>query len=173
MPGRIDITNQRFGRLVAIRPVGKDHRGGIQWLCHCDCGKYTTVTTANLRIGNTKSCGKHARANKPEYRVWNGMLNRCRNPNVPNYKSYGGRGITVDPRWNDFITFLNDVGPRPHPDFVLDRIDNHKGYFPDNVRWTDRSTSNKNRRPSISLKNYSTAELEAELMRRQSIKAET
>jgi hypothetical protein len=70
-----------------------------------------------------------------EYRIWADMLDRCRNPGKQAYPLYGGRGITVDPSWNDYATFFRDVGPRPSPKHSLDRIDNERGYGPGNVRW--------------------------------------
>jgi hypothetical protein len=78
------------------------------------------------------------------------MRSRCNNPNVRGYKLYGGRGIKVCSRWNNFANFLSDIlatiGERP-PDHSLDRIENSKGYFPGNVRWATRSIQMKNRRP--------------------------
>src|SRR5215467_3646307 len=139
MPTRpVDITNVRFGRLIAIRPVGKAVNRNILWLCQCDCGNQVIVSTGELRrkrrrrqtacgcmIGKTCKHGYNGK-NSPEYRAWHGMRSRCSDPNVRNYKDYGGRGITFDPRWNDFPTFLTDVGRRPHPELSLDRIDNDK-----------------------------------------------
>jgi hypothetical protein len=54
---RLDLTNQQFTRLTAIKAVGQDPKGQIQWLCQCDCGKTIIVTAARLRCGNVKSCG--------------------------------------------------------------------------------------------------------------------
>lgn len=50
----IDLTGQRFGRLVAIEPINIKH--GRAWRCRCDCGKETVVLTASLRKGLTRSC---------------------------------------------------------------------------------------------------------------------
>lgn len=72
------------------------------------------------------------------------MKQRIRDPNVPYYDRYGGRGLDMDPRWEKFEAFVADMGERP-PDpewwtsrkgyWSLDRIDNQRGYWPDNCRW--------------------------------------
>lgn len=79
------------------------------------------------------------------YRVYVSMLHRCRNVNHPNYASYGGRGITVCERWLSFEHFLNDLGPQP-AGMQLDRINNDKGYSPDNCRWATRKQNSRNTR---------------------------
>lgn len=182
MPKRIDITGQRFGRLIALRSVGKNAWGSVRWLCQCDCNNFHTVSVSNLKSGHVKSCGcitkegtrfAHGYATKgrrnPHYRIWSSMHERCGNPNNKSYKNYGGRGIKVDPRWNDFRNFLADVGERPHPSLSLDRINNNNGHYtPNNIKWATRSEQNKNRRPiRTRLDQYSTAELEAELRQRR------
>lgn len=73
------------------------------------------------------------------------MLYRCFNPERVKYENYGGSGVTVDPRWFVFETFINDMGPRPKG-YTLDRIDNTKGYGPDNCRWVDVNEQRTNRR---------------------------
>jgi hypothetical protein len=83
------------------------------------------------------------------YGVWQGMKQRCLNKNNPHYKNYGGRGITVCDRWiNDFHIFVSDIGKRPKG-FTLDRINNDKGYSPDNCRWATRSEQQLNRRDAV------------------------
>lgn len=72
----------------------------------------------------------------PEYRAWVGMHARCYNRNVKNYKKYGGRGIKVCERWDDFAAFLADMGPRPSARHSIDRFpDNDGDYESDNCRW--------------------------------------
>lgn len=76
-------------------------------------------------------------SNTPTYYTWAGMLARCRNKNDPAYPRYGGRGIEVCDRWSGdegFKNFLTDMGERPNG-LSLDRVDNSKGYLPENCRW--------------------------------------
>lgn len=85
-----------------------------------------------------------------EYRTWRHMLERCLNPDHPNYRYYGGRGITVCQRWQkSFETFVADVGRRPTNNLSLDRINNDGNYEPGNVRWATRAEQTRNRRPRV------------------------
>jgi hypothetical protein len=83
----------------------------------------------------------------PTYLSWDNMIQRCTNPNRPEYSYYGGRGITVCERWRDFTNFLADMGERPEGT-SLDRIDGDGNYEPGNCRWADRATQVANRRRS-------------------------
>jgi hypothetical protein len=164
----IDITGQRFGRLVALRRNGHS-RCAVVWECICDCGAVKNVNGTYLRDGTTTSCGcyhreaiairmtKHGFAPagklKTEYNTYRGMILRCTNPNAPSYRNYGGRGITVCDRWREsFTLFLEDMGLKPEKNYQLDRIDNDKGYSPDNCRWTTPTKNSNNRRNNVIIK---------------------
>ena len=79
-----------------------------------------------------------------EYWIWCRMRDRCRNENSSDYKYYGGRGITVCERWNDFLNFLADMGRAPIGR-SLDRIDNDGNYEPSNCRWATGQEQRRNR----------------------------
>lgn len=87
---------------------------------------------------------RHGMKGTRTYRIWKVMLTRCNNPNVINYSIYGGRGITVCPRWWSFVAFLADMGDAPDG-LTLDRKDGDKNYEPDNCRWATYSEQNNNR----------------------------
>ncbi len=162
---QIDITWQRFGKLTAIKPVGKSGHNGILWECRCDCGNIINRDCADLRSGNVKSCGcfrnekisavnrKHGESHKSRlYSVWVGMRQRCNDPNHKSYHNYGGRGISVCEEWNDFAIFKRwalengyDADAK-YGECTLDRIDVDGNYKPSNCRWVDSKTQAKNKR---------------------------
>ncbi len=79
------------------------------------------------------------------YRTWGRMLDRCENPHNEHYADYGGRGISVCANWHDFANFLQDMGVRPEGR-TLDRIDNLRGYEPENCLWATQSEQLRNTR---------------------------
>jgi len=87
----------------------------------------------------------HGLHNHPLYTTWCSMKNRCNCPSNPSYHRYGGRGIKVYDRWqSSFKNFFDDMGDIPSPLHSLDRIDNDKGYFPENCKWSTRQEQQLN-----------------------------
>lgn len=152
---RVDISGTTFGYLTAIERHSKTNGGRWKWLCNCLCGKQYIVSVSDLRNGKTVSCGcrkksghlvrKHGMKGSPEYITWVAMRNRCNNPNNPDYKYYGGRGIAVCQKWSDFLHFYKDMGCKPSG-YSIERIDVNQGYYPENCKWIPMSEQSKNRR---------------------------
>jgi hypothetical protein len=159
-----DFTGHRFGILTVIKFAGKRRgKSGYSkrfWLCRCDCGKTKEIFARE--IDRQQSCGclhytliakkltKHGYARqgnqKPEYRVWHGMLDRCTNKHCKSFRNYGDRGITVSDEWLDFKTFISDMGDRPSKKHTIERKNNELGYSKDNCYWALRSVQSRNRR---------------------------
>lgn len=155
---RIDISQERFGTLVAIEVVGR-RPGHTLWKCQCDCGHEVVVQLSNLRTGHTRNCGcsnraelgikeLHGYSGSRTHHSWRGMLERCRNPHHEAYRHYGGRGIKVCKRWRySFLNFLADMGERPEG-MTLDRKNVNGHYTKRNCRWATPVEQANNRRNS-------------------------
>jgi len=159
MPGRVDITGRKFGRLLVVEPDHWDQKQrSLYWKCLCDCGNQSVVCSKRLKKGETKSCGcfridaaktktlTHGRSKTKVYGVWNAMKMRCYNPLVEQYKNYGDRGIRVCYRWMTFENFYADMGDPPLG-MSIDRIANDGHYEPENCRWTTMKEQRANQRP--------------------------
>jgi len=90
---------------------------------------------------------QHGLGGTVEYMAWTNMLARCSNPARNDYYRYGGVGVTVCQEWRaSFLAFYQHIGPRPGPDYSVDRIDVLRGYEPGNVRWATRTEQQNNKR---------------------------
>lgn len=146
----IDLTGQRFGRLVVLRrapnAARNDSRVIVRWECVCDCGTARCVFATALRSGATRSCGclhaevvvslhvTHGESNGNgkrgtlEYRTWAGIKKRCLNKSDPNYKFYGLLGVGICARWrSSFEAFLSDMGRCP-AGLSIDRVETAGSY---------------------------------------------
>lgn len=104
------------------------------------------------------------RSRFPEYISWKCMMYRCYRLKDKSYDRYGGRGITVCPRWReDFWMFLKDMGPKPSRAHTIDRIDTDGNYYPENCRWSNPVEQSTNRRSTIFVGGKSLAQIAREL----------
>ena len=175
---KIDLTGQTINRLVVIREYGRTKSGKVTWLCRClgrqgdDCGKEVVVATCNLRNGHTKSCGclrdeklsamstsmstKHGCAYEPWYPTYIGMMMRCghrEGASEQELRLYRDRGITVCEEWRESPRAFGDwlLSHGWHKGLQIDRIDNDKGYSPDNCRVVTPKENANNRRNTVRL----------------------
>ena len=152
-----NLVGLRFSRLEVIARDGGDKWGRAKWICRCNCGKIKVVAGCHLRSGKTQSCGclqkevvaerlrTHGMVGTPTYRSWGCMLSRCTDPNHKQYAHYGGRGIEVCDRWLKFEGFFADMGKKPKG-LTVERMDNNKGYFPENCIYATYKEQNRNSR---------------------------
>lgn len=89
----------------------------------------------------------HGMTNTRLFSIWSGIKNRCYNKNKDEYIRYGAAGIGMCEEWlEDFMNFYNwSMNNGYADDLSIDRIDNSKGYSPDNCRWVDKETQTLNR----------------------------
>jgi len=153
MPRADDITGQRYGRLIGLRPdrVAGRHK---RWVFRCDCGNERSMFLSAVKKGDSKSCGcLRAERNRerslvhghsvgykvtPTRRAYTQAKSRCRNKSDPLYEKFGGAGIKMCARWADsFSAFLEDMGERPDGT-MLDRLEKTGDFEPANCMWASK-----------------------------------
>lgn len=152
-------AGKKFARLTVLSFEGGNPS---TWRCICTCGNHISARNYALKTGHIRSCGclardrliernkTHGLSKRPEYFVWQGMRARCRNPKNKHFADYGGRGIKICARWQEFGAFFFDMGPRPTPQHTLDRKNNDGHYEPKNCRWATGKEQAANKRRSLS-----------------------
>lgn len=158
-----EIKSQKYGKLSAIRRIGKDKHGHYLWECRCDCGNVVIAAQARLRSGRKRSCGclhKDAAQKRAKpyshrerlYVLWMGMRQRCSNPNNSSYAWYGGKGVTVCDEWeNNYLSFKKwalETGydeSLPRGMQTIERKNVGKGYSPDNCEWKTIQQQQRNK----------------------------
>ena len=167
MPKKIDMTGRVIGRLVVIREYGRAKGGEVLWLCKCECGNEVIVRGDHLRNEDTTSCGCYQRECTVEartthgasqtrlYSIWRAMLQRAgvykgASENVKH--NYKDRGIDVCDEWLVFENFRDWALSHGYKEGLqIDRIDNDKGYCPENCRWVTPKENTNNRRNTLRL----------------------
>lgn len=165
---------KRFNKLtvIDIEKIKTKSYTRIQYVCKCDCGNTKSISKYSVLKGSSTSCGCvrkdkitiHGFSHHPLYDIWNGIRRRCDNKKSKGYKHYGGRGIKYDESWRDNPEkFIEDIeknlGKRPSKKHSLDRIDNNKGYYIENLRWADYTEQARNKRSMTSTKHYCISEI--------------
>ena len=160
-----DYTGQEFGCVKVLRRVGSTPHGAALWdcVCTCGCGAHKLFGSSSLhemkkrkyprRCLQESHHVRHGGAYSRLYYIWQGMRERCSNPNYQYYDYYGGRGISVCPEWQEsfqaFQAWAISAGydeNAPRGQCTLDRINNDGNYEPSNCRWADGHTQNMNSR---------------------------
>lgn len=163
-----DLTGRVFGMLTVIKYLYMKKGRGSVWLCKCSCsGKLVEVPANSLVMKKTSSCGCFRSSLRGLwgtriYKIWEGMMDRCYNPNNKDYARYGGRGIAVDEVWHKFLPFYDNtiesynehVEQEGLKNTSLDRWPSNDGnYGPKNYRWATPLQQSNNRRNSPKTKN--------------------
>jgi hypothetical protein len=144
------LSGQIIGELTLIK--FSVIKGKYSWQCKCICGNNVIIEERWIAKRKFKDCGNCSYRKKfpLTYTSWIAMNQRCNDSNCPEYHRYGGRGITIDPRWYKFSNFLLDMGTPPicpitKQRYTLDRINNDGNYTKANCRWASVQDQNNNK----------------------------
>jgi hypothetical protein len=159
------MIGKKFGKLTVGSLLDERKHGQKVYACICECGNTTIVLGANLRKGNSTSCGcsrkatcsirmsglnlRHGETKTKLWKTWRGIVERTTCTTSSHYARYGGRGIGIHPEWLVYEKFAFYVGQPPTEKHSIDRINNNKGYEPGNVRWATAKEQASNRRTNI------------------------
>lgn len=151
------------GQIIGAWLLRKKLSYGNKYECLCTscCETVKNIRVYDLTGGKTRMCKRcsvqatrssHGMSDTAEYNTWIHMLQRCHNPNNKDYKHYGGRGIEVCDIWREsFEAFYMSVGPKPAPEYTIERMDYNKGYEPGNVKWATRQEQVLNQRDNVNI----------------------
>lgn len=154
---------EQFGLWTVTRGLfykeTQDGRRRIYCTCQCSCEAERDVDPRNLTTGKSLGCVdcrngstdknphfRHGMCDTKAYECWAAMKDRCRNPKCNGYPDYGGRGIEVAERWNDFNNFYADMGDPPTKEHSIERKDVNGHYEPENCVWETNAAQSRNRR---------------------------
>ena len=159
------MIGQQFGKLTVTELLPERRHKQKVYACLCECGTLTKVLGANLRKGNSTSCGctrkitcraltsalnlRHGETNTKLWSTWNNVVDRTTRPASSHYHRYGGKGIGLHPAWMQYEIFASYMGQPPSDKHSIDRIDNSKGYEPGNVRWATMKEQAANRSTNV------------------------
>lgn len=162
------LEGQTFGRLfVESFSKRQEETGRALWNCVCECGVKKEIVGTHLTTSMVKSCGclrresktnpafMHGDTDKPLWRMWKAMKERCDSKNHISFKNYGARGIKYCIEWKDYLNFKNDM--EKHYNFArksfgkniklsIERMDPDGNYCKDNCTIIPLSLQNKNTR---------------------------
>lgn len=155
MPNVIDLTGQKFGRLVVLGRKGSKN-GKAAWECRCECGQIIVSRSCDLKQEKQTSCGcikkegthkTHGKSKDRLYRIWRNMKTRCANENIKAYKDYGGRGIKVCDEWIDnFQSFYDWSMANGYSDrLTIERVNVNGNYEPSNCKWATMKDQQRNK----------------------------
>lgn len=124
-------------------------------LYKCKCGTEFEAVNTRVKSGHTTSCGcsrgeKHGDKGTRLYNIWSNMKARCTRKSHHQYINYGGRGISLCNEWTKYSNFKLWSEANGYTSVLtIDRVDNSRGYSPDNCRWTTHKVQNNNTRRNI------------------------